>query len=75
MSAKSGNAAPSDINPLADYVQGAVWCLKEKKTKHSHAASGCGNVDAAEWWYWPATTLRSVNFEIRKTFQLNSNYF
>lgn len=31
---RAGNGAPSDINPLADYVQGAdcVWKRKENKT-------------------------------------------
>lgn len=46
-----GNA-PSDKNSLAEFVRSAFVFGKEKKTKHSHAALGCGMADGGVCWSW-----------------------
>lgn len=49
----AGNVAPSDINPLADYVQGAVCVWKKKRKQNIHMllrASGMRWMQRMDVW-------------------------
>lgn len=53
VSPKAGNVAPSDINPLADYVQGAVCVWKKKRKQNIHMllrASGMRWMQRMDVW-------------------------
>lgn len=61
---KAGNVAPSDINPLADYVQGAVCVWKKKRKQNIHMllrASGMRWMQRMDVG-WRTTTLRLTRY-------------
>lgn len=63
---KAGNVAPSDINPLADYVQGAVCVWKKKRKQNIHMllrASGMRWMQRMDVG-WRTTTLRLTLYNI-----------
>lgn len=63
VSPMAGNDAPSDINPLADYVQGAI-CVWKKEKKNIHMLLGLWYGGCSGWCgNWRGRLCESLFFE------------
>lgn len=68
VSPMAGNDAPSDINPLADYVQGAI-CVWKKEKKNIHMLLGLWYGGCSGWCgNWRGRLCESLFYDNRLFF-------